>query len=476
MLRALAGITLGVLFPACLLGQPPRPNVVLVMADDQGWGQVGYRGHPVLRTPHLDAMAAAGLRFDRFYAGGPVCSPTRATVLTGRTHNRTGVEIYGGTLCLQERTLPRALQRAGYATAHFGKWHLNGVRGPGVPILGDDPFHPGRYGFDAWLSMSNYFDLDPLMSRGGRFEEFEGDTSDILVAEALEFIADRARNGAPFFTVIWFGSPHGPMRALPADVVDVPNKKLANHLGEIVAIDRGVGALRRGLRDLGVADQTFVWYCSDNGGLTLDPDGRGGLRGHKGTLYEGGLRVPAIVEWPGRVEPAVTEFPASTLDILPTMVELLGLPDDSQLAVTDGESIGPLFAGDAPKRTKPIPFVYQGKAAFIEGDHKLLSVDVGRDDSWTLYNLRDDPHETRDLAAASPERLQAMKSHAKAVLQSVRASARGRDYPEGRIVTPLRRAFWHEMPEYGPHFAEFLKRPEYQGYQEQMEAVSRTGD
>ena len=128
-----------------------RPNIVLVMADDQGWGQTSYNNHPILKTPHLDAMAENGLRFDRFYAAGPVCSPTRASVLTGRTHNRTGVQSHGYALHRQERTIAQALSKAGYATGHFGKWHLNGVRGPGVPVLESDPHHPGHFGFGHFL-------------------------------------------------------------------------------------------------------------------------------------------------------------------------------------------------------------------------------------------------------------------------------------------------------------------------------------
>ena len=118
------------------------PNIILVMADDQGWGQTGYYNHPLLKTPNLDAMAAAGLRFDRFYAGAPVCSPTRATVMTGRTNDRTGVQNHGFGLRRQERTVAQALRHAGYATGHFGKWHLNGIRGPGVPIFADDDQSP----------------------------------------------------------------------------------------------------------------------------------------------------------------------------------------------------------------------------------------------------------------------------------------------------------------------------------------------
>ena len=178
------------------------PNIVLVMADDMGWGQTGYYNHPILKTPNLDAMAAKGLRFDRFYAGAPVCSPTRASVLTGRTNDRTGVESHGYALRRQERTVAQALRNAGYATGHFGKWHLNGLRGPGVPVLASDDHNPGEFGFDQWLSVTNFFDRNPIMSRNGDFEEFKGDSSEIIVAEALKFIGQQAKANTPFLTVI----------------------------------------------------------------------------------------------------------------------------------------------------------------------------------------------------------------------------------------------------------------------------------
>ena len=135
------------------------PNIILIMTDDQGWGQTSYYDHPVLETPNLDAMAENGLRFERFYAAAPVCSPTRASILTGRTNDRTGVVDHGYALRKQEKTIAVALQKAGYATGHFGKWHLNGLKGPGVPILKDDDHSPESFGFDYWISTTNFFDL-----------------------------------------------------------------------------------------------------------------------------------------------------------------------------------------------------------------------------------------------------------------------------------------------------------------------------
>ena len=165
-----------------------KPNIVLIMTDDQGWAQTGYYDHPVLKTPNLDAMAENGLRFDRFYAGAPQCSPTRASVLTGRNNDRTGVFYHGYALNKNEITITKQLKNIGYSTGHFGKWHLNGIRGPGVPIFMDDEFSPTAFGFDEWISVTNFFDIDPIMSDNGKFTDFYGSSSKIIVTKALEFI------------------------------------------------------------------------------------------------------------------------------------------------------------------------------------------------------------------------------------------------------------------------------------------------
>ncbi len=442
-----------------------QPNIVLVMADDQGWGQTGYNKHPVLKTPNLDAMAANGLRFNRFYAAGPVCSPTRASVLTGRTHNRTGVKSHGFALHRQERTIAQALKDAGYATGHFGKWHLNGVRGPGVPVLMSDPHHPGHFGFEHWLTVTNYFDMNPLMSRMGKFEAFEGDSSDVIVGEALKFITAAAKDGRPSFTVIWYGSPHSPFIASEVDQVAGEDKRSANHHGEIVAIDRSVGTLRAALKRLGIHDNTLVWYCSDNGGLAgVGHDSVGGLRGKKGDVWEGGIRVPGIIEWPAKIKPRVTDYPASTMDIFPTVVDLLGLPKSAMLDVVDGMSLEPLLAKEVGRRTKPIPFYFTRRAALIDNDLKIVCERIDKG-PYRLFDLKADPKESNDLSATRTEDAKRMRAALDAMVASVDRSLIGADYPEGKVTRegPHGR-FWFAIPEYQPYLKDWASRPEYKNW------------
>jgi arylsulfatase A-like enzyme len=462
------------LFPFALLtagtAGTAAPNVILVMADDQGWGETGYYNHPVLKTPNLDAMAASGLRFERFYAGGPVCSPTRATVLTGRSHDRTGVFDHGYALRDQEKTLAQAMRKAGYATGHFGKWHLNGLRGPGVPILEDDSHGPGPFGFDTWLSVTNFFDLDPVMSRQGKFEELKGDSSEIIVTEALKFITQQVKSNKPFFAVIWYGTPHSPWMALEAD--KEPFNKLSakarEHYGELVAMDRSIGTLRKGLRELAVNKDTLLWFTSDNGGLPgFKPSTTGGLRDFKGSMYEGGLRVPAIIEWPGGIDsPRITAYPAGAMDIFPTIAQVAGLPASAMLQPQDGLSLAPLMAGEIGPRKKPIPFHSRSRSALIDNDYKILSFSKNpkgkKPARVELYNLAEDAAESNNLINQEPEIAKKMKSRMRRSVKSIEASVKGSDYPEGKVNSPQPpRIFWTEVDAYKPYFDQWRKRPEY---------------
>jgi len=453
-----------------------KPNIIFVMADDMGWGQTGYRNHPVLKTPNLDAMAANGLRFDRFYAGAPVCSPTRASVMTGRSNDRTGVLSHGYALRLQEKTIAQALQDAGYVTGHFGKWHLNGHKGPGVPILAEDIRNPGRFGFDEWVSVSNFYDVDPLMSRQGKIEQFKGDSSDIVVAEVSKFLDKHHRGSKPMFAVIWYGTPHSPFKALEPDKAAFTelNEASANHYGELTAMDRSVGALRKKLRDLKLEQDTLLVFCSDNGGLPgIIPETVGGLRGNKGSVYEGGLRVPAIIEWPGVIKPRITQYPASTSDLFPTVADVLSLPDSVLQKPSDGLSLKPLFTRDIATRSQPIGFRYQGKIALVDNRYKLLANNLAKGD-FELYDLEKDTKEARDLSGDEPKLFAKMKEKMLAWNDSVEASFKGKDYPAGKVSPPdPEPAFWYETPAYQPYLAGWKQRWEYRSYIEAREKPAK---
>ena len=439
------------------------PNIILIMTDDQGWGQTGYYDHPVLETPNLDAMAENGLRFERFYAAAPVCSPTRASILTGRTNDRTGVVDHGYALRKQEKTIAVALQKAGYATGHFGKWHLNGLRGPGVPILKDDSHSPGKFGFDHWLTVTNFFDIDPLMSENGSFIDLKGNSSEIIVKKALEFIKEKTSQNLPFFAVIWDGSPHDPFLASEKDrdnFKDLDNQS-QHHYGELVAFDRSLGVLRKTLKDLGLENNTILWYCSDNGGLrNISPSSVGGLRGYKTTIWEGGLRVPAIIEWPKKIKPKVTNYPASTMDIFPTIADILNLPDTDLLKPIDGITLKPIFKNDLINREKRIPFRYKDQGALIDNNFKLVVTSIDKE-KFELYDLEKDFSETIDLSSQNPLIFNQMKTDYLKWSESIDSSQVGMDYPEGKVLNNPERHFWMNDDRYKPYLKEWINRPEY---------------
>jgi len=362
---------------------PPaaKPNIILCMTDDQGWGDTGYNGHPELKTPNLDAMAAAGIRFDRFYAAFPLCSPTRASCLTGRYPARYRCLSWGHDLPLREVTIAEAVRTAGYATGHFGKWHLGGIEhaaggtGRGLPESFDPkPRHPGNQGFDEWFSAGNNYDIgyEYLYHNGEQVPPKPGDTSDVLMAVALEWIGKQAADKKPFLAVIWFPSPHGPHQATPEDAAPYAKygKAKANYYGEIAGVDRAMGQLRKALRDLKIADDTMLWFCSDNGPAA--PGSSGGLPGGKKSLTEGGLRVPGILEWPARIsKPFATSVPACTIDFYPTTLDLLGIKMPDQIEPIDGISLLPLIEGKMDRRPKPIPFLDGNRTRLIDNEYTL---------------------------------------------------------------------------------------------------------
>ena len=272
-----------------------RPNIILCMGDDHGWNETSYNGHPHVKTPVLDEMADTGLRLDRFYSAHPNCSPTRGSIMTGRHPNRYGTFAPGWSIRPEEITIAQLLRKAGYACGHFGKWHLG-------PVKAGSPTNPGAMGFEEWLSHDNFFEIDPILSRnGGPPEKYPGESSEIIVRAALQFIAKAKREGRPSFTVVWFGSPHEPYFGVEPYLSMYKHlaDPIRSRLAEISAMDFAICQLRDELRKTGLRDNTLLWYCGDNG---VPPEGRltTPYRGAKGQVYEGGVRVPGIIEWPAR--------------------------------------------------------------------------------------------------------------------------------------------------------------------------------
>jgi arylsulfatase A-like enzyme len=452
-----------------------RPNLVLMMADDQGWGETGYNGHPHLRTPVLDEMAQVALRLDRFYSGAPNCTPTRASVMTGRHANRSGAFAPNWSTRPQEITLAQILKQAGYRTGHYGKWHIGAVKEA-------SPLNPHKMGFDDYLSHDNFFEMDPPLSRNGAPPEIiPGESSEIIVDQAVQFLRQVVAEENPFFIVVWFGSPHGPYSGLDADVAlydDVPNDEMRRRFAEITAMDRAIGSFRQALRDLKVADNTLLWFNSDNGIPVRDEQDsfNGGWRGHKGDLYEGGLRVPAVIEWPAVIRsPRVSSVPCVTSDILPTLLDLLDLQHPAPNRPLDGISLRSLIVdGTLTERPSPIGFWKYGAGGekangrwiseelsrgttpttrnpaidFLNYKHPVAkTTDFGGSAAWTdnryklvrsqpnrgpavleLFDLLADPKETTNLAAEHPEVVQRMTEQLHAWQASVERSLSGADY------------------------------------------------
>ncbi len=300
-------------------------------------------------------------------------------------------------------------------------------------------------GFDEWVSADNFFDLNPVLGRNGIPEKFHGDSSDVTTNEAVEFIRKQSGSLTPFLAVVWFGSPHTPHQALASDKAAYSHLPPADqdYYGEIAAIDRNVGRLRTVLRELKISENTIVWYNSDNGGAR-GPNSTGNLRGNKGSLWEGGLRVPGIVEWPARIpKPFASDVPCSTLDIYPTLLEATGSMPQQQIQPLDGVSLISIFDQKSDIRTKPIPFWRHaadgsGHAAFLDWPYKLhtnaKSTGKRKGDpsatmpSTLLYDVAQDPNETQNLAKQYPERVVQMTKALDSWKVSVERSFGGADY------------------------------------------------
>jgi arylsulfatase A-like enzyme len=513
------------------------PNVVLLMSDDQGWADVGYNqatynGTHIARplTPELDAMAASrhSLVFRRFYAGSAVCSPTRASVLTGRTSQREC--IFGAEGCGQQPawrcadkmplpptafTIAEAAKQRGYATVHVGKWHL----GDFFPKPALEPnasqalrrwpvSHPGVHGFDDWHSTeasaasttpncgcfadngarqcvmggavvndsafrcTNYW--SPEGSAHGRRPSCQlanasdrgcvsnlttpvvGDDSAYVVATFDAFLQRQPAvlaGSRPFLAALWLHTVHVPHPALPHFFGLYPNAEDGDYLGTLSQMDAAVGRLRQLLVARNLSSNTMLWYTSDNGPTSRQCGGvspaamggrqctslsTGGLRQCKGSLFEGGIRVPGMLEWPARITVnRWTDMPVSVLDYLPTTLELIGVVHPQPHWARDGISLLPLIDGAMTARPQPIGWSLDGQSAWMDNDWKMVWLpNCGFcphwEPPWTLdntriepllFNLKSDPTEAVNLRRAQPVVFERMQGQLRAFLASIEVSA-----------------------------------------------------
>ncbi|MEL6106831.1 MAG: sulfatase-like hydrolase/transferase [Planctomycetota bacterium] len=387
-----------------------QPNVVLVMTDDQGYGDVRSHGNPLIDTPNLDRLAADGARFENFFVS-PLCAPTRASLLTGRYHIRTGTVNVSNNLEImrsEETTIAELFRASGYTTALFGKWH-NGEH---------YPYNPNGQGFDEFLGfcaghIGNYF--DPVLEHNAGTIETRGFITDVLTNKAMEWI--ETHRGERFFCYIPYNAPHTPYQ-VPEDYfakysardLDV---KTATLYGMVENIDDNIGRLLKKLEELGLQEDTIVLFLTDNGPNTRDRY-NGGMKGHKGHVDEGGVRVPLFVHWNGRIRPGrVVKGLAAHIDLLPTLADLCGIevPKDLEL---DGRSLkSSLLTQDAAPSDRMI-FTHRywsKKLQLPNGAARSLRyryVLTGKGES--LFDLVKDPGQTHDISQAFPEQLQSHRA------------------------------------------------------------------
>lgn len=414
-----------------------RPNVVILLADDLGYRDIGCYDGPV-QTPALDELAASGIRFPVFYAGAPVCSPSRAVILTGRHHIRTGVWswIHNATqashLLEREVTLAEILREAGYATGHFGKWHL------GLPTDTHDKPTPAAHGFDYWFATENnahpsHQNPNNFIRNGQAVGPLEGYSSQLVVDEALHWLEAIRTPGQPFFLNVWFHEPHRPLGAPDGLVRKYGGSEDAGarYSATIDNTDKAIARLLEGLRRADHPRNTLIIYTSDNGSYRAERTGD--LRGQKGLNWEGGIRVPGIVSWPGRIAEGRTgSVPAGHVDLLPTICSLLQLPEpDVHL---DGADLSAYLTGEAEtvvrgqpffwhlQRSRPIVAMRAGRYSLVADPDYPLSehnrfleewipaIRAGAYTNWRLYDLEVDPGQEKDISAENQELLEQLKA------------------------------------------------------------------
>ncbi len=409
---------------ATSLQQNP-PNILLILTDDQGYHDVSYYGTKDIQTPYIDQIAAEGMRFDNFYANCPVCSPTRAALLTGRYQDYVGVPGVirthavnsWGYLNPTATLLPQELKMAGYHTAIIGKWHL-GLESPNTPVKrGFDYFH-------GWLGdmMDDYYthrrhDINYMRMNGQEIDP-KGHATDLFTQWSVDYIKSQADDERPFFLYLAYNAPHFPVQP-PQEWLDMVIKRekgidgtRAKLVAFIEHMDDGIGKVVNALKESGQYENTIIVFSSDNGGHLPSKANNGPLRDGKQSMYEGGLKVPTAISWPDKIaKGSVSEQRYLSMDLYPTLLALAELePKDA----IEGRSFLPELLNGAQKaEERPLYFTrreggmaYGGQSIYAvrQGDWKLLQNKPF--EPYELYNLKDDPLETNNLVEQEPEKLQ----------------------------------------------------------------------
>lgn len=446
--------------------------MILLMCDDLGWGDVGFNGNQIIRTPHLDELASKGMVFNRFYTASPVCSPTRASCLTGRNPYRMNiVTANSGHMKTGEVTLAEVLRRHRYHTGHFGKWHLGTFTtkmkdsNRGRPGNYADFSIPSQHGFETFFSTEAKVPtynpmLKPIMynekiGESPRYgwqalkdrdssdfygthywhgketkvdDNLSGDDAAIIMDRALHFIEQNSDSEDPFFVVIWLHTPHLPVVADEQQRSLYVSYDLKEQLyyGTITAMDQQVGRLWSALEKLGKAKNTMLWFCSDNGPENGTPGQTGSFRERKRSLYEGGIRVPSFVVWEDGIEPNQRlDFPMVTSDYMPTILDFLSIRHQLNRPM-DGISMKPTMQGKETQRAQPIGFLFRNKMSWMTHQYKLISVDKGQ--TFELYDLLNDPKEQINIIGENSALVASMKEDLFAWIKSVDNSRSGEDY------------------------------------------------
>ncbi|QDV53768.1 sulfatase-like hydrolase/transferase [Gimesia fumaroli] len=454
---------------------PERPNILVVLCDDLGYGDLACYGHPIIKSPQIDRFAQEGLKLTSCYAAHPNCSPSRTGLMTGRTPFRVGVFNWipmHSPMHVRKReiTIATLLRQAGYSTCHAGKWHLNGK----FNMVGQP--QPSDHGFDHWFSTQNnalptHENPFNFVRNGKPVGPQEGYAAQLVADEAENWLANLRDKEKPFFMFVCFHEPHEPIASAERfrkRYTAPEGSTLPAHHGNVTQMDDAFGRILKTLEEQKLRNNTLIIFTSDNGPAITrrHPHGSSGpLRNKKGATYEGGIRVPGIVQWPEHVKPGTTsDVPVSGVDILPTLCAAANIPVPTD-RVLDGTNILPLLKGEPLKRTKPLYWQFnrarnEPKVAIRDGEWKLLArldipspkpsgsitaqelIDLKRAKltGFELYHIQNDIAETTDRSESEREIFEKMKQQMQDIYEEVQAEAPlwpawERSNYEGKIIS-----------------------------------------